>query len=146
MRVWQGCGIYLFVADVGIDSSTEHGREQLRQLAEVAQLQYAGKAVRARQREKERIAAGGLCVRPPLGMKYVGKLGQRRLVADVEEQALLKRMAGWRRKGLTLREIWLHLLKHGATRRSTGREWSLAAIARAVPLGERLLAGDAAAQ
>jgi DNA invertase Pin-like site-specific DNA recombinase len=66
--------------------------EWLTQLSAAAQLALAGKRERARHREKERVAAGGPCGRAPLGYRYAGPHGKRRLVADPDEQALLKRM------------------------------------------------------
>jgi hypothetical protein len=49
-------------------------------------------------------------------------------------------------KGLTLKDIYYWLLQHGARRRSTGREWSLAVIHRAIPVGRKLLAEEGAGQ
>lgn len=88
-------------------------------------------AERARERAVERYAEcrrqGKAIGRPPLGMKWTGPRGRRRLVPDEMDRKAMGYIRELSESGFSLDEIFWLLFRTGV-RRSNGREWARSTI------------------
>jgi DNA invertase Pin-like site-specific DNA recombinase len=105
--------------------------EVARMRAELLEDLARAEAERARERAVERYAEcrrqGKAIGRPPLGMKWTGPRGRRRLVPDEKDRKTMEQIRELSAKGFTLDEIFWHLLRAGV-QRSSRREWARATI------------------
>lgn len=96
---------------------------------------------RARERAVERYAEcrkqGKAIGRPPLGMKWSGKRGRRRLVPDEKDRKameLIRQLSATRK---SLDQIYWHLFRNGV-RRSNRQEWGRSTIWQVLQMQESL--------
>jgi DNA invertase Pin-like site-specific DNA recombinase len=125
-------GVVLHLADMGLRSDGEQGKEFLRVLLGLGEFDRATRADRAKDGWTLR-RAGGKAVNgsAPQGYKMAGRKGRRRIVPDASEQAVMEAIAEWREQGRSVEEIRAHLAKQGCLTRA-GREWSANKVRRAV--------------
>jgi DNA invertase Pin-like site-specific DNA recombinase len=137
LESWADRGIYLHTVREGLDTSTEGGQGVAYLLWVFVEWGRELLAERFRGIHQRRRAKGipfyGL---PPLGQKFVGRAGERRLVPDPKELAQIQEIVRLHdEEGYTLQQIHLMFLRDGV-RRSRGKPWGRIHLGRAYALGK----------
>jgi DNA invertase Pin-like site-specific DNA recombinase len=105
--------------------------EVARMRAELLEDLARAEAERAREIAVERYAEcrrqGKAMGRPPLGMKWTGPRGHRRLAPDEKDQKSMELIRELSSNGLSLDELYWHLFRNGV-RRSNRQEWGRSTI------------------
>lgn len=103
--------------------------------AELLEDLARAEAERASERAVERFAEcrrqGKAVGRPPLGMKWTGPRGRRRLAPDEKDRKSMELIRELSANGFSLDDIFWHLIRNGV-RRSNRREWTRSTIWQAL--------------
>src|SRR5262249_43162843 len=123
-------GVGLFVLDVNLTPQTAVGRL----MAGVFRVLAAAELSKAKERgmrdfAQRRLRGRALNGTAPLGLRYVGPHGRRRLIPDPHVRQVGARVVEWRHQGWSWESIWRYLRDSGVVQRS-GREFSVTAVRR----------------
>jgi DNA invertase Pin-like site-specific DNA recombinase len=123
-------GLRLVLMDLNIDTATPTGRLMLSVFGAFAEFERA----RISQRTKEVLAMrrlkGWVPVGCPLGFKWIGERGRRKVVPCEYTQGIMRRIKEWVDEGWTFDQIYFHLLRLKVRTRK-GTAWSRSGIHRA---------------
>jgi len=143
--LWAEKEVSMHLLDMGMDTSTEVGRLMVRIMACFAEFERARIAERTREAIRQRTLAGnGPKGSAPIGSRWVGAKGRRRMVKDEYEQGVMEQILALKLKGHTWHGIWRHLIENRVKTRK-GNEWSLSRIRRAYFQKLIEMAGDESA-
>jgi DNA invertase Pin-like site-specific DNA recombinase len=120
-------GIQIHLANLGIHSNMDDAREAMRYLADLAEADAERSHEIASEKYRSGRAAGKSIGKPPVGMRYVGQWGRRRLIVDEQDQAAMRLIAELHAAGDSLDRIYWHLFRNDILRAS-GREWGRSTI------------------
>lgn len=137
LETWAGDGIFLHTVREGLDTSKEGGVDLSYLLWVFVEWGRELLAERFRAVHQRRRAKGiPFYGYPPLGQKFVGRKGDRRLVPDPKELAQIQEIVRLHdEEGYTLQQIHLMFLRDGV-RRSRGKPWGRIHLGRAYALGK----------
>lgn len=127
-------GVTLHVAsenDPPVNGAIADMRAEL--LADLARAETQRASERAIERFEKCRRQGKAIGKPPLGMKWAGAFGRRRLVPDKKDGAVMDRIRQMASRGMSLDRIYFALLASRITR-SNGREWSRTTISNVVQM------------
>ena len=119
--------IELHVAERNPSANPAEQRIRQELLDELAEAEVERKREVAQERYAACRKQGKAIGRPPVGMKWTGPRGRRRLVADKREAEIMRAIREMSAAGRPLDEIYWQLLTHGLRRRG-GQEWSRTTI------------------
>ena len=120
-------GIELHIAQTDASTTIHDARVRSEMLAELAHAETQRAREVAVERYKKCREEGKAIGRAPLGKKWAGPFGRRRLVEDKRDQATMKTIRELSDAGRTLDEIFWLLFSQGIRRRN-GSEWARTAI------------------
>jgi DNA invertase Pin-like site-specific DNA recombinase len=130
MDIWASRGVGLVVIDVGVNPLTAVGRL----MAGVFRVLAAAELSKAKERgvrdfTQRRRRGRALNGTPPVGFRFIGPKGRRRLAPDSHVRQVAARVKEWKDAGWSWEAIWRYLRDSGVRQRN-GHVFSLTTMRR----------------